>query len=335
MKPVLLDYPVVTLHSLLLIFIVILSLITLLLLIMRFRQGLTRELLLTALVFAAMTGVILGVIYYMGHFRMNAYGSMLIIGFFVGIISAVKLAKRRGIPPEKIIDLALMILLAAIIGARLLYILITKDSGPIINLPELLRSGLGGLSFHGGLIAGLLTAIIYCWRMKISFWRLADSMAPSVAIGYAVTRIGCFLNGCCYGRCTDMPWAVTFPATATSGAVSHVHPTQIYASLMMLTAYFLLLWLSRGDSLHRAGRIFMVYLMLAGLERVVMEIFRQPDPNYSFFITPAQWFSMIIIIGGIAGWFLLPSQKAIPENDVSNSLVAEKKKYNKHSHKRK
>lgn len=324
MKPVLLDYPVISLQAMLFLLLAIGLLIALWWAFLYYRQQFTRDHLFNGLLIAGMSCVMLFIVYKMGHFRVNAYGAMLIIGFFVGIISAVQLGKRRGIPAQKIYDLAIIILLAAIIGARLLYLLITDDAGPFFDLNEVLQSGLGGLSFHGGLIAGLLTAIIYCWRTKISFWRLADTMAPSVAIGYAITRIGCFLNGCCYGRHTDIPWAVSFPANSASGSVNHVHPTQLYASFIMFVAFLLLLWLARGDSLRRAGRIFMVYLMLAGLERVVMEIFRQPDPNYSSLITPAQWFSLAIILVGVAGWFYLPPVSAIPGH-YNNKIVTKSK----------
>ena len=144
----------------------------------------------------------------------------------------------------------------------------------------MLTSGLGGLSFHGGLIGGMLTGGIYIARKRLNFWRIADCAAPGVAIGYAITRIGCFLNGCCYGKpALNLPWRMTF-LHSPDGAVYNVHPTQFYASLMGLIMFGILLALSRNDSLKRAGRLFMLLLMLEGIERFVMEIYRfQPVPD--------------------------------------------------------
>ena len=317
MKPVLLEYTVITPLALLIIFAVLLLGIALWLGILAYLHRYTRDHLLTGLVLAGMSALFLVIIHQIGHFRINAYGAMLILGFLIGVFSATRLGIRRGIPAERILDLALLILVAAILGARLLYMALTTDAGPLFNVQEIMRSGLGGLSFHGGLLGGILVTIVYARVMKLPFWRLADAMIPSVAVGYAITRIGCFLNGCCYGRPTDLPWAVTFPASAASGHVASVHPTQLYASVMMFAAYALLLWLSRGESLRRAGRLFMVFLFAAGVERFVMEIFREPDAHFQGLLTPAQWFSLAIVLAGIAGWFLLPAQPAIPPSPSS------------------
>ena len=170
------------------------------------------------------------------------------------------------------------------------------------------------MSFHGGLIGGLLTGSAYIIFNKLPFWRVADCCAPAIAVGYAITRIGCFLNGCCFGKESSLPWAMVFPdAPEAFARTHHVHPTQLYASLMGFAMYGILLLLARRNGLGRAGRLFMVLLMLEGVERFTMEIYRFPDPNFHGAVTPAQFVSMILFLLGIAGLFLLPKRPAVTE----------------------
>lgn len=287
------------------------------LLLLRRHQMLTRDHLYTALGIAGVAVVFLLLVLRLGHFEIKSYGAMLMLGFAGGIYTAIRLGKRRGVPAERVLDLGLFILVGSIVGARLLYVLITKNAGPFLDFGSLLREGLGGLSFHGGLLGGLLAGTIYIRATKLDFWRVCDAVAPAIALGYAVTRIGCFLNGCCYGKfAPNLPWAVTFPHSP-DGYISSVHPTQIYASLMGFTMFGILLLLSRGKGLERAGRLLMAFVMLEGVERFVMEIFRQPDPNYHGLLTPAQIASIVLALGALAGWFLLPKRAAVTEQDAA------------------
>lgn len=290
---------------------------------LRRRGALTRDHLYTAAAALVMAGIILVILHQVGSVRVNSYGAMLMVGFVIGTLSGVHLGRRRGVPAERLLDLGLIILVGSIIGARLMYVLLTPNAGPIIDIHTILKSGLGGLSFHGGLIGGLLTASIYIAITKLSFWRVADTIAPAVAVGYAITRIGCFLNGCCYGKPAPawLPWRMTFPLSP-DGCIRDVHPSQLYASLMGFAMFGILLWLSRGNSLGRAGRLFMAFLMLEGVERFVMEIFRfDPHPfvhfsGSTFTLALAQVVSLLIIVIGIIGWRLLPKQPAVDETPV-------------------
>lgn len=280
------------------------------------RRGmLTREYWVTAASIIGMVAIFLFLIAGMGHININAYGAMLMCGFIAGMVITVYLGKRRGVSSERLMDLGLIILLSAIVGARLGYWVQgwfeTGNPGPLIDFHELMSKGLGGLSFHGGLIGAIIAGGLYIRHMKLDFWRVTDAIMPGLALGYAITRIGCFLNGCCYGKpAGNLPWAVTFPCSP-DGLVRDVHPTQIYASLMGFLMFGILLLLARGDSLRRAGRLGMVFLVLEGIERYVMEIYRYTAQPSSF--TLAQGVSVLLIIGGITGWFLLPDRPAIPE----------------------
>ena len=260
----------------------------------------------------AMSAVVLFILHRVGEVRINAYGTMLMLGFLAGTLSAIRLGKRRGVSAERILDLGLVILVGAIIGARVLYVLITPGEA-LLDIQRVLHQGLGGLSFHGGLIGGFLTGGLYILFARLDYWRVTDTLAPGVAVGYAVTRIGCFLNGCCYGKpAPGLPWAMKFPhAPDILPHTVAVHPTQLYASLMGFAMFAILLLLARGQSLGRAGRLLMVLLMLEGVERFVMEIYRFPDPNFHGLLTPAQWMSILLVIGGIIGWYMLPKLPAV------------------------
>jgi len=281
---------------------------------LRGRKAYTRDHLYTGLTVVALATIILVVLNRIGHLRINAYGTMLMLGFVAGAITAIRLGRRRGIVADHILNLGLCVLVGAILGARIAYVLITPNAGPLFDLQQIATSGLGGLSFHGGLIGGVLTGSIYIMFNKLAFWRVADCCAPAIAVGYAITRIGCFLNGCCYGKPSSASWAMIFPdAPDTFIRHTHVHPTQLYASLMGFAMYGILLLLARGDGLRRAGRLFMALLMLEGVERFVMEIFRYPDPNFHGTVTLAQFVSMVIFLVGIVGIFLLPKRPAVTD----------------------
>src|SRR5688572_19445903 len=137
--------------------------------------------------------------------------------------------------------LAPWIIFGAIIGARILYVINYWDEEfagkPLYRIVTIGRSG---LVFYGGLIGASLGTILYCWKNKLPLWKIADVMAPSVALGHAFGRLGCLMTGCCYGRACSLPWAIRFPDThATAGLP--VHPVQIYESLLNFSFYALLM----------------------------------------------------------------------------------------------
>ena len=279
---------------------------------LRARQAYHPDYLYTGIAIVVLSAIMLSVLRGVGELRINAYGTMLMCGFLLGIGSAVRVGIRRGVPADRLLDLGLAILVGAIVGARVLYVILTPGE-QWLDLPRVLHEGLGGLSFHGGLLGGLLTGSLYIHAAKLNYWRVVDSLAPGIAIGYAVTRIGCFLNGCCFGKpAPGLPWAMVFPHSPDAFIRTvPVHPTQLYASAMGFTMFGILLLLSRGRGLGRAGRLFMVLLMLEGVERFVMEIFRYPDPHFHGLLTPAQWASIVLVIGGLLGMYLLPRRPAV------------------------
>jgi phosphatidylglycerol---prolipoprotein diacylglyceryl transferase len=174
----------------------------------------------------------------------RSYGLMMVVGFALGIWRAVRVSKRRyGIEPDRVYDIALVSLLGGVIGARVVYILLNPGTESWRGFFAVWQ---GGLSFHGGLACAMILGYIYTRRAKLSFWNVADMVAPSLAIGYAFTRIGCFLNGCCYGCPTSLPWGVRFPENGVLTPPSH--PTQLYATVANLLIFWLLTRLERPST---------------------------------------------------------------------------------------
>ncbi len=220
----------------------------------------------------------------------RSYGVMLVIGFLVGLWRAIKVAPKYNITKDNVYDLGLIVIITGIVGARLVFILINPDTE---SMGQFFAVWEGGLSFQGGLGLATLAGGLYVWRKGISFWQCADLMAPSIAIAYAFARIGCFLNGCCYGIPTDVPWACTF------GSHGHLtppsHPTQIYASITNFAIFFALRWLEKLDK--RSGFVFMSYLCLYSIYRFLIEFLRKGATAKEMFlgITEAQVASAIVL----------------------------------------
>ena len=184
----------------------------------------------------------------------HSYGFMLAIAFLVAIIGIGKAAKKQDISFETIIDMATWILIGAIAGARLAYVI--TEYHYFVQAPwwEVLKVNSGGLAFHGGLLGGFLAGFWFLKRKKMFPWKLADIITPYIALGYSIVRIGCFLNGCCYGKIATVPWA--FRCAAND--LSLRYPTQLYSMFGSLLL-FVILWRFRN---HRqfAGFMFLLYI---------------------------------------------------------------------------
>ena len=208
-----------------------------------------------------------------GPLTIHTYGFLIAVGFLVALWLAVRQAKKAGVSEEKIIDLAFYCLIAAIIGSRLLFIL-TNLSYYIGHPVDMLKIWEGGLVFYGGLIFAVPTALWIIKRAGLPMWRTFDIFAPSVAIGHAIGRLGCFCAGCCYGRPAEgLPWAVIF-RDPNSLAIRGVplHPSQIYESAGEFLNFMLLIMIRRRQSFD--GQIFFLYIMNYSIIRTIVEMFR-------------------------------------------------------------
>jgi phosphatidylglycerol:prolipoprotein diacylglycerol transferase len=228
-----------------------------------------------------------------------AYGLMLTIAFIVGTIRTVRVAAKEKISAEIILDMVTFIIIGAIIGARLVYVILKPDQY-LSNLIDIVYITQGGLSVHGGVIGAMLAAWIYTAYRKLNYWHYADLFAPALALGIVFGRIGCFLNGCCFGVLCKNPnawYSISFPANGHTGITAEPrHPAQLYEAILSLIIFFIL----RGFYKNRKfdGHVFLLWLGLYSIARFLQEFFRFDASSDVIFgvVTIAQLASIILAI---------------------------------------
>ena len=202
----------------------------------------------------------------------------------------LKDAGKYGFSRDDIFDCLIAVLAGGLLGGRLLFVAInwshySSDPLRVLMVQE------GGLAFQGALIAGILSGALACRIKKIPFWRAGDLAAPYIALAQSVGRIGCFLNGCCYGRFTNGWLGVTFP-----GETAARIPTQIYSSVILLGLFMLLVSAARRR--HFDGYVLLLYLMLYSAFRFFMDLFRGDDLAGFYFMTLSQAISAAVFVSG-------------------------------------
>ena len=262
----------------------------------------------------------------LGPLTIHWYGIMIAVAFLAGLWTATLRARRANIPGERIADIVLWLMVGAILGARIVYVTTYwKDEFANQPLSEIFMIQHGGLVYYGGLIGATLAGFIYIRWKKLPLWKVADVLAPSCALGNFFGRIGCFLNGCCYGRPTHVPWAVQFPNHSYAWDMQlqqqligpdhpalPVHPTEIYDAVNNILLYVLLAWLFRRKKFD--GQVFATYLVGYAITRTFMEYFRgdYPPDHIHYGLTPGMLVSIPIFIVGLALGAIL-SQRVEPK----------------------
>lgn len=229
-----------------------------------------------------------------GGLTISSWGVMVAIAFLVGYKLSELEFGRKGIDKNLLDPLFIASFVGGLGGAKILFLIENVSLAELIDGPT--RYLASGFTFLGGFLGALiLTLLVIRWK-KGSFWLIADSMIPALAIGYAIGRIACFLAGDDYGVPSDLPWAMAFPKGAPPTSVS-VHPTQIYESLIMV-GVFLILWKLRKRPAP-TGWLCSVGFILIGLERFLLEFVRDTTPSPIPGISIAQLMSLGLIIAGI------------------------------------
>ncbi len=267
---------------------------------------------------------------------LHTYGLLIAAGFIVGIGLAQREAKRRGQDPERIADLSFWILVAALVGSRVYFILVNWHDyfgagsflvqTPVGRIPKVLAIWEGGLVFYGGFIGAVVAAWFYLRKHKMNFLAHADTLIPSVAIGHFFGRLGCFGAGCCWGDVAHgrLPWLAEFPPESLAFqtfagrpnpdaylAADHLHtlplhPTQLYESFGELGIFLLLvLWVRPRKRFH--GEVLATWLMVYAVLRTVVETFRgDVERGVILGLGVGQWTSIVIFTIGAAvfaaGW---------------------------------
>ena len=253
------------------------------------------------------------ILFRLGPVTLYSYGVLVALAFLTATYLSWKKAAARGINPDKIIDASICILISGLAGARLFYVLIHHNyyfccPGDILKIWQ------GGLIFYGGFICASLSTILFILKKKITVWKFSDLISPNISLGLAIGRIGCFLNGCCFGRISPR-FGILFPCKDSSPVCLQqissgfilpgrqfsraVIPTQLYSSAAALFIFLILVILrdSRFFSRHqakRAGWFFWLFVFLYGFFRFFIEKFRFYDATFYFF---SLTFSQLISLG--------------------------------------
>lgn len=242
-----------------------------------------------------------------GPITVHWFGVCIAAAFLAGMWTAARRAPRIGVSGETIADLVVpWLLIGGVVGARVMFV-VTYWRDEFVGKPwwEIFMIQRGGLVFYGGLIGASLAVIIFARVKKVSLWKLADILAPSIALGSMFGRIGCLMNGCCFGSACSLPWAIRFPRDHITHG-QPVHPTEIYDALLNLTLYAVLAWLFRQRRKFD-GQIFAIYLMCYAVTRSTVELFRgdYSDDHLHNGLTPAHLLSIGIFSAGTVLFFVL------------------------------
>jgi len=235
-----------------------------------------------------------------GPFTIYSYGLILALAFMVGVALARLQAKRENIRPDLIFNFSFLVFVSGIIGARIFYIIENTDY--YIKRPvEIIMLQHGGLSWFGGLTFSIVCGILYLKKKKVSIYKIFDLIAPFLALTQGLGRIGCLLNGCCFGKVSK--FGIYFPV---HNAV--LIPTQIYSSLALIFIFIILRFLQ--DKPHQEGTIFFVYLLLYSLKRFFIEFWRADNKIIFGGLTLFQILSILLFCLSIAQLTFIKKSKS-------------------------
>ena len=233
-----------------------------------------------------------------GGIDLPAYGVMLVVSFLAALWYVKRNAPRFNISPVIIENLAFYIMLGVIVGGRLLYVIFhwTQYENDILGI---IRIWEGGMMFFGGFIGGFLIGALYMKKQGVAILRISDLVAPALGLGLFFTRIGCFLNGCCFGTPSALPWAIRFPDACVAGSSpvggQYLHPTQIYESAFGLVLFFFLN--NRLGKVHQKGAVIAQYLIFYGGFRFGLDFIRYYENSANFWIN--QVIALCLIAVGV------------------------------------
>lgn len=259
-------------------------------------------------------------LFHIGNFSLPTYGFLVALGVLVGLWISVRNSEKQGIDPEKAWNLGILVVLAGIVGAKVLLIVndwsyYTSNPREIFSLGTLQAGGV----FSGGLIAALATAIWYIRGNRMPALATCDAFAPGLAMGHAIGRVGCFAAGCCYGKETHALWGVIFNnplAHAWVGTPLGVplEPTQLFESAVELANFFILTWLLAKKKFD--GQVIGAYLFLYGIARFFLEFLRDDPGRGEVFhgaMSGTQLISIgLVIVGGLIWWLRSGAAKPLP-----------------------
>ena len=240
----------------------------------------------------------------LGSFHLPTYGILLVLAILTAIFTAMRLGRRIGLDSGQVLDFCTWIILAALVGAKVLMILsdwsyYRANPGEIFSLSTLLAGGV----FYGGFLAALFFVAWYVRVQKLDFWKLADVLAPAVAVGHSIGRLGCFSAGCDYGRPTNAWWGVVFTSTFAHEVAGvplgiRLHPTQLYESFATFVIFGIVLW--RFPRRRWDGEVFLTYVSLYAVARFFLEYLRGDEDRgfvFGHLLSTSQFIALLAMAG--------------------------------------
>lgn len=225
------------------------------------------------------------------------YGVFTALGFLAAMAHWTWMAKRKGYALDMGSDVAVWLMVGGVLGARAAYVVANWQAEFAAHPAEILRIDRGGLIYYGGFLGGCLAMILYARRRRMGLWALSDFAVTALPLGHAFGRIGCFLNGCCYGKATTCGLAVHMPYVDTNPAVFR-HPVQLYEAGLNFVLYALLTWLYLQRP-RRPGWMLAVYLLLYPVIRFSLEFLRGDPRDRVGALTTAQGVSLALFAAGL------------------------------------
>ena len=259
------------------------------------------------------------ILFELGPITIYSYGVLLAAAYLLGLWMAARRARKAGLDANKVLDLGIWVIIAALVGAKALLFIVDFEhfTSSWDEFTTLLRSG--GV-FYGGLIAAILVCIYQLRKHRLALWPSADLFAPGIALGYMVGRLGCLMAGCCYGKPTDVAWAITFTDPAANFNVGTplnvaLHPTQLYESGAGLVIFLVLMFLERRPGSF-PGRTFWSFAFLYSVLRFIIEFYRGDDRGLVLdMLSTSQFIS--VVLGPISLfmlWYLSRANRpSVPE----------------------
>jgi len=248
----------------------------------------------------------------LGPLTVYSYGVLLAAAYLMALYFAVRRARRFGLDGDRVLDLGIYLIISALVGAKLLLLIVDFDFFRR-NPEELWTLARSGGVFYGGLVVAFAVGLWYMRKHRLPVWQTADAIAPGIALGHVIGRFGCLLAGCCYGKPTSAAWGITFTdpfAASNVGTPLHValHPTQMYEAG---TELVILAFLLATEKLWRkhSGWTFWVYILLYGISRFVIELFRGDPRGMMMGYSTSQVISMGLVPLSLVMLYVLSRRK--------------------------
>ncbi len=239
------------------------------------------------------------------------YGLMIAIGIIAGILLLSYRAKAKGYDEDSILNMAIFAVIGGILGGKILYLI--TDYKVIAEDPSIIIKNFGeGFVVYGSIIGGALAVYFYCRHKKWNVLSIVDLVAPSVALGQAFGRIGCFLAGCCYGAATNCFLGVEFHNSLFAPSGVSIHPTQLYSSAFNFLLTFFLLWYDKKKK--REGSTFALYLIIYSVGRFFVEFIRDDPRGNVGILSTSQFIAIITLVLGLLIFYFLRNKGSV--NDI-------------------